>query len=47
MILNNFRLIQEDMQRRIETLKLGDNVNEEEISAKASKIEEECVSKYY
>lgn len=31
------------MQRRIEALKL-DTTNEDEISSKSSKIEEECVS---
>lgn len=40
-----FRLINEDMQRRIEALKLEAN-NKDDVSSKASKIEDECVSIY-
>lgn len=38
-----FRLLSEDMQRRIESIKLENN-NEDEASAKISKVEEESVS---
>lgn len=39
----HFRLLCEDMQRRIESIKLENN-NEDEASAKISKVEEESVS---
>lgn len=38
-----YRLINEDMQRRIESLKV-ENANEEEANSKIVKVEEECVS---